>query len=512
MTNINGIASFFKEQIYKRKLLSFFLFSVILLFALNSEIVKDYAYADAYESLWTGNTSDSYLNAFIVGGRPLYGYLSVFIFQEVIHTIADLKLLRIFSILCSSLFGLQLFHFLYKKAKWNTQKAALLSFLVLGLPSFTVFMGWSITYEIPIGLNLAFLAGRLVYEERKNFLKSLLFYSFSVLLIISALSLYQSSATAFLIPFVIHFLSNNKKNFNKLFKVASIYLISFTLYYLIFKYLLTIFDVPPLERSNIDLEILPSRLIWFFKREFIPLLAANGIILFNTLFKIAGSLLLIIFLIKSIYKIFRKELSYLNLVFFIIVLPISYLPNLISVDDWISARTMAPVAVIVLIYQFDAASSIIGKNKYLKYLAIIPIILFLYSAAYNQNYALAGLQAKEYKYLRHEIENIIEENPERILIIRPDYNFTINIGYLKRYYSDEIGLISSSRDWVPIPLINQIIKEEYGIIDHQKSINHPIKSNSIVMGTYSNNDSTYKNEEGRIFDIGKLLEAKFRQD
>jgi hypothetical protein len=493
------------KAIYEKYLTPIYiLFASIFSYALYFSIFKDYVFSDAYESLWTGSTSDSYLNAFIVGGRPLYGYLSVWLLGDVIESYEGLKWLRMFSGFMSVLFSAQIFHFLLKKLDWQKYEAALFSVLVLCVPSFTLYFGWSITYEVPIALSLSFLAGVLLYSvivTNKGFVWRLVV---GVMLVLSSLCLYQAAAMAFLIPFVFHFVCKKDFNWKYVIYLAALFVISFVSYYFLFKYSLTAFELKGTPRSQLDWVGFVKRFFGFYNKELSPIIVGSGIILYQGFFKFFGYLLILAFVSLLAYFVYDKRIHWLVFVFLILAMPLSYLPNLLSVDRWISSRTMAPIAIIVLFYQFYFLRHFVSL-KIVKYAAMFLAFAFSTAAYYNQNYALAGLQAIEYKTVRPEIEKAIDSGAKRIAIIRPDFDFVWQHRVLKRMYMDEFGIVSNSRDWVPIPLINQVIKEKTGKVELQKSHNHPIPSNQIVMENYSLEQVPEDLSHAYVIDINQLM-------
>jgi hypothetical protein len=494
-----------KDIINKYSNLLYLLSAIVGAIIVNYSILKDYAFVDAYESLWTGNTSKFYIDNFIVGGRPLYGYFSVWIFKDLIHTIGDLKWLRLLSVFTSVLFSFQLFYFVKQNFNFKLQESWLLAALVICLPSFTVYMGWSITFEIPISLICSFIAGYLLFINFDKQKRLLYVFPISVVLVIISLGLYQSSATAFLIPLAFYTIYN-RTEIKKLLTINLLLLIvSFALYYFLFKLLLHFQELPGVSRSNIDIIRLPQMALWFYSRELPHIVSGSGVILAHTVFKLVGWALLAFFFVQIIIESVRKERDWLSIVVLVLILPLSYIANLISIDNNISMRTMVVPLVLVFVYQYEAVRILIHKSIILKYLGFFIAVGIVGSAFYNQNYALAGLQSREYNCLRPNIEHAIAKNPDKIIVIRPPLNFAPSIGYIDNVFCDEFGVISSSRNWVPIPMINQIVKEVKGVVDLKNSINNPFQSNYFTIGNYSDKDTIGDFSNAIIIDFTEII-------
>lgn len=499
----------FNKPVSEFPVLIFTVFALILGLGLNYSLFKNYAYSDAYEFVWSGTESPVFINAFIQGGRPLYGVLNQWIFGSLIDGINDLKWLRMTSGIMSVLLSVQVFVFLLKKMNWSIVWSSIFSFSLLMLPSFTVYFGWSVTYEIPIALNASFLGGTLflssITAPRLSYLKIFT----GVFLSVVALSLYQPAGTAFLIPFVIYYVHATRLIIKSVIQLAVFYCITFALYYALFQFVLKYSEIPPLERAGMNLGGLPKNIINFYFTELTPILGGSFILTMKTVMYILGLILFLSFFLWQKLQTENVRNGIFKMVFFLGILPISYLPNLLSVDQWVSTRVIAPAAIIVLFYQFFAVKKMIEKFSGFRYFATGLVVLFVIVGSYNQNVALAGLQAEEYKLVRSEVERVIDIHPEKIQLVVSSRQLSPVLGILPRTYSDEFGIFSTAIHWVPVSIFNQIVKEKQGVQERFPTLNYPIKGNGYKLELWTQEDSLQTIDGVEVIDFQKLMINEF---
>lgn len=467
---------------------TFFLFSLIAFGLLSMGIFSNYALTDIYEFVWSGRTSEHFKHVFIQGGRPLYGELNQIIFGKLITTISDLKWIRLFSLFFCVLLSTQVFSFLVK-LKMNTYQAAIYSFLVLMLPSFSVYISWTATYQIPLALNLSFFAGTILIHNIKKNNKGILQYLFVVPLIICSLTLYQSAATAFIIPFVFYFILNsNELIIKSLIRLIVVFILSFGTYFLLFKLSLKLYNFPPLERSSLDIINLPYKVIKFYLKDLRPFVHGSAILFQSTILLILFGGTMVGFLLlfvkqkatyfssladqknnsnpnqtKSNILSAIKNKQFIFLILFIFgALPLSFLPNLISSENYLCSRTFAPAGMIILFFQFNFFIYLLKKNKYIKYVSLSTPVLFIILGSYNTHVGITQIQSREYTVCKQTFEqNIPLSNTKHVVFIRPAIGFLQKSKLMNRRFADEFGQLSTSRDWVPVPLFKQLFKEKY---------------------------------------------------
>lgn len=438
-------------------LFAFTAFSIFALLYLG--IFKDYGFTDAYEFLWSANKTSNFKHVFIQGGRPLFGELNQLIFGSLCATISDLKWIRLASLIGCVVLSTQIFRLLLQ-LNFKKIEAALFSFLVLAIPSIGVYVSWSATYEIPWALNCSFFAGVLLLQMKS---KKLYIFKYVLALVfnIIALNLYQSGGTAFLIPLVFYTIVNQELKRSQLTRFLSFFAISFGLYFIIFKLSLHLYNIPALERSEIDFTSLPFHFFNFYLKELSNTFYGSAILLPSKFFFFIGLSLFIGFFIL-LFKKNKFNTNYiLFLTFLILILPFSFTPNLLVANNFVCSRTIAVTAIIVLFYQFYFLRSLSSNNAIVKYLSYALAIAFIIGSSYNVNTYFTQISVKEYTSLKTAFTSMPLNTSKKIILIRPQEDFLQKKGIYNRKYADEYVQLSTERAWVPVPLFYQIMTEEY---------------------------------------------------
>lgn len=187
----------------------FLIYSSLVIVALSFIVFQNYFSLDEPNLLWSlrsGKGWSEYFYSFVADGRPIYG-----MFQlagiEWMHTLANLKFLRIVSILFTFLFCLLIFVYLKKKGV-QPNSAFLISVLIFSIPGFSVFMSWGQQYSHHFSSLLSFYAGMLTVavfntrlgEEGLSKSKENIYITVAIVLQIVSLFIYQSMSLAFVLP------------------------------------------------------------------------------------------------------------------------------------------------------------------------------------------------------------------------------------------------------------------------------------------------------------------------
>ena len=481
------------------------IFAVIGCLLLNLGIFKDYAFRDAHEYIWTANNSPVFKNEFVEGGRFLLGLICQFVYGNLSDSITDLKWIRLFSLITSVIFSTQIFSFLIKQ-KLKIYESAVFSFLILTIPSFTVYIGWTATHEIPFILCLTFFAGVILQKAIDKKENIILNYSIALLIVSICLCIYQPAVTAFLLPFVFSIILNKKIFLNKIIVLLIFLGIAFIIYYFIFKLSLIWYNLEPSKRSEIEFLKLPVNIIIFYLKEMRMLFYGNGILILPKLFFTFGvfSFFGFLFLIYQKRKIIPQFFLFVS--FLILIFPLSYAPNLLSSTSYICSRTIAPAAIIVLFYQFLFFRKLCLKNKIFKLPTLILVLTSIIFSSINQNIYIAKIQNKEYNSIKKAFNNIALDNRKKIIIIKPKEDFLQEFKFYKHIYADEFVQVSSSRIWVPEPMFKQILKERLDSLGLKKNYFFP---NDIKV---LDAKDAYKNENAIIINLIDILKDEFRKN
>ncbi|MEN3323031.1 glucosyltransferase domain-containing protein [Mariniflexile soesokkakense] len=456
-----------KLIIKTKPILAYSIGSLIGCLLLNLGIFKEYAFLDANEYIWTAYKNPKFQNEFIQGGRFLFGIISEFVYGSLCNTIADLKWVRLFALLSCVFFSIQVFTYLLKLTK-KVNESALFSFLILTLPSFSTYYSWSCTLEIPVLLCLNFFAGTLLIKAFYSKKHRILYYFVSLLIVVISLCIYQSAITAFLIPIVFSSLINRDFSIKKLISILIFIAISFSIYFIVFKTSLFLYGLEPTNRTKLDLLKLPLKVILFYLRELRLVFKGSGFLVAPIFFLIIGASSFLGFLYLLYQKRSKIPQFYFKVSCLILVLPLSYLPNLLSSQTFVCSRTIAPTAVIVLFYQFCFFYSLSLCKSIFKKLSLTLVLILIICSSINLNYYITRVQNKEHLAIKKAYTNIPLNNTKKIIIIKPKPNFLQDYGFYKQESADEFGHLSSVKPWAPEPLFRQILKERLDSLGLEK--------------------------------------------
>lgn len=481
-----------------KRSLFYFCIALLVCFGLNLDIFKDYAFLDAYELIYTADRVDNFHSLFIENGRPLYGLWCEYLYGYFFETITELKWPRAFATICCIIFSTQLFKFL-TSIGFKTFESAIFALLVLTLPTFTVYFAWSTTSQIPLLLITNFYAGELLlrgFSKEKTLWPLVII---SLLLVLTSMFLYQSTATTFILPFLIKTIKTNDFNLKVVKKFIAFTFVCYLLYYLLFKLTIVVSGLEAANRTSPNLLIFIKKIIKFFLFELRTLVKSSGFLLFP---KLAFATGIISFFGFFIIKI-KQNISLYFSISLVLILLFCYSPYLLSSQNYFSLRTISTTAVVVLFYQFYFIRHLVLKFEKLKFGVPFLAITLLILSFFNQRKYVAGLQHKEYAILKKAFEDFDINNVDKLTVIIPKHEHLQQYGNLKNGFSDEFGHLSSARDWAPNHLFSQIKWEQKK--SKTKEEVFPVR-NIIVLKT----DDTLKNYDlDNTINLEALFEAKF---
>jgi hypothetical protein len=426
----------------------------------------DYAFTDEAHQLWN-NQDGSNFNMFINQGRILTGYLIDGAFGKM-DSISDIKWLRIFSFATMLLFivvyGLLSIK-IFDALKFDRRVWALSVLFVPCSLSTAVYIGWASCAEVFLGTLAAFLSGYVLFSKvnsSENYIKiptSTLLVS--VFFAMCSLFTYQTAFGFFLLPFFLYFIKNKSAKLDRTILIGlGFYFACYVLYYFLFKYSLKLYDVPASDRTAINIDPL-GKLSFFLSY---PLAQAFS---FNFLYNARSILsqafypiVLLLWLLSLVAQIGRKRigiiLAYVFICFAFFIL--SYLPLMISLENFASYRTMFVLNFLVFVMICDAGLTFLNSVKTQQTVVICSAFILCAVAFYNYQFQLTKPLQKEYASLRTYFLEQYKDSTTSVTFYRPPVTlfkpaFGIN------HYTDEFGYPSTEKDWTIEPLVKQLVLE-----------------------------------------------------
>ena len=396
----------------------------------------------------------------LVQGRPLNGWLLYHLFHsaKAISNLAWLRWLTITGLAAMA-------HLLYRAlrdAGWPKAIAFFTALAACTLPSCQVYAFWTTSVPIPLGGICAILAAMLVKRNVNSPSSSRVALILPAALMLVAATIYQPAAMIF---FPIAALDLLHPRTRHVFRRAIIYIlvaaVGLFADWLIFK--LAALHHPDWvrgQRAGFTQHPL-EKLTWFFQQPIVDSL--NLFKLWPSVnLAIATSILLLLglwlyFPGSALQRLFKLLIA-------AALIPLSYLPNLVTAEDWSSYRTQIGLAWLILLLLIMALTGIWRKLRFIPRLwrKQIPVILLAAStifcacqAAFNVARLMVWPQTIELSLLKIRAASALAPDTTHVVFLAPDW-FKVMTPF-SRY--DEIGRSSSWAPWVPYSAVRLLRRE-----------------------------------------------------
>lgn len=427
----------------------------------------NYAYLDEIHQLWN-NKDGSNLLMFLDQGRWLTGLLFDKFFR-FISTIEQLKLLRLFS-LGGWVFTTWLWTILF--TRWvqllglKEETLWLGNLFVVCSASVAICIGFASCMEIFLATGFALLAGHLLFtalltgKQGRQLVPATLL---SISLGIVSLFLYQTAYGAFVLPFFFYFVKLKGRFGRPLLMALGTYLVTYVAYYFLFKYSLQVYGVAASTRTGISLDVL-GKIGFFFSGPMPQAFSLNWLYSSSSIVSQVLYIGVFILWVVSVFKEnkvkpFSHKTTYLVGILFLLAL--IYLPLMIAKENFSSYRTLFAVNLAAFVLVMEDVLALIHRQSTRKRLVLFLTTALLITGIYNYNLQFVNPVEKEYAALSTYFRQHYTADKLTIHFIRADRKL-FNELYGTRVIKDEFGAPSSSRDWVPGPLIRQLVTEMTG--------------------------------------------------
>lgn len=431
---------------------------LVYLGVLFRNITDLYAYTDVYEfMLNSGNPH--FIDVFLQGGRVLYGLMNKLLFTTF-NTVETVKYVRLLSLAGVACMALTLYRML-SHYSLRPLPALTTVLLFVSSPSIGIITAWAATHQVGWGIAFALLAGQLVTENRG----SKLHIALGIVLGVISLNLYQSAYTAFIIPVFLRWLQSNK-NQEVIVWPLIYHALTYAVYYAAFKLCLDhLFKLPPLERAGISSDMIHNLDALIDG----PLTYALG---YSFLFVrdellvdirwVTGLMIALVYLRWDLVPQLRRpeklrpgHVIMPLLVFFLL----SMLPSFMSVDKWVSYRSMPTLMLLVAIHIVLALQRITFDWKWLSIPVNIAVIVTAFILANdNVNRGLIRNLVDEYAAMQ-AVVNDLPADTKVINVVPPELDILVRNGLMQRIVSDEFGRLANSSDWVPVPFFKLLLRD-----------------------------------------------------
>jgi hypothetical protein len=435
-----------------------------------------YAFSDDYAILWmitSGEPSPQFgkdiLAAAASEGRPVVGLLDE-IFFSAAGSVDNLRFVRLFAVVGIAALAL-LLHWALVRARIRPVVAGCIAVLICSLPAFQVYASWTTLFSVPWGGVLAGAASLLaVTNSRRRGLRETIGPN---ALLLAALLTYQPTAMVFWV-FLAIAVAGARDDPARALRLTKIHLVvagaSLALWYVILKASihfvgddafggarselardvggkLRVFVEGPLYRAANLFDLTPSR--WF--AALVVVVAAAGI---------------------GLWLGTRSSRPLVYFAIGLMLVPLSYLPNLVITDTWTPYRTQVALSSLIALYFCLGAMGfwVVGRDWLSSRLdvrkmialeriglgaAVIVAATGAVLALHNVRTLVAQPQKEELRLLRGQVARL-PEGVQALAFVQTPWGQ----GLSDLVVYDEFGFASSTRPWVLGPSVNLILREQ----------------------------------------------------
>jgi Gpi18-like mannosyltransferase len=444
-----------------------------------SVLIVPYANADDYSFLWMANGGGpnpqfgkNILDSSLSEGRPLLGLLNQGFFSAA-GTIDNLRFVRLFAVLGIVALAL-LLHWALVRAAIKRTPAALIAVLVCSMPAFQVYASWTTAFTAPTSTVLAGGASMLTawaVDSPRGLLSNRLLGAGSVLL--ASLLIYQPTAMFFWVFLAVALVGARYQPERARRLVRSHFAVAggaFAIWYGILK--LSIYlvgkDATGGHRSTLAHDA-GAKLRWFWHgplyhslnlsdltpspwfAAFVGTVAAGGILLW---------------LLRRGSDPLLYGSTGLALV------PLSFLPNLVTTESWAPYRTQVSLSSLLALYFCLGALALwLGFAEWLRprvsrrtlvdaeraglAAALVFVAASAFFAARNVTTLIVEPNMTELRLMRSQVA-AIPTGADRVAFVGTPWGG----GLSTRVVYDEFGFASTTRVWVLGPAVDLILREE----------------------------------------------------
>jgi hypothetical protein len=151
-----------------------------------------------------------------------------------------------------------------------------------------------------------------------------------------------------------------------------------------------------------------------------------------------------------------------GLALFVVALPLSYLPSVVTAENWASARSLAGAFIVPLAATAFILQSLPRVNPWgtwIRAAGAAAIGVLAFSAGYDRvNEYFATPQHEELALARAQVRPSLANVRKTIVVVQSDYTNTLAPGFSY----DEFGIPSTYAFWVPVAFTQILAREETG--------------------------------------------------
>jgi hypothetical protein len=453
--------------------------ALVLLYG--TSLVVPYEFSDSYTVLVEGiqGSLQSFDIEVVSFGRPVYALLANLAFPWM-HSIGDLRYLRFIACIGMGLLAWT-FYLALRRAGVRHSYALAIPLLIVTIPPYEIWGAWAICCFFPYAAVMASLSALTLdsaihhHSSRRRWGLAAL----AIVLLLMSIMIYQPAAMVFFVSAAIFLfcrkLSLKETIIQFLFYCASMVTV-IGIDALSAKTLPSmLFGVPGLSQLRTQLATnISDKIGWFFRE---PLLDALN--LWSLVPKSSIAVVVAIFSMVGLFLFLRGKLIERlgKLLIALMLLPLSYLPNLVVAEDWASYRTQAALTGLIALYLglailgflflffrfqaefFKNRQGVFGLSQsVLVTVALLIVVVFGgFVAQRNVSRYVVLPQEVELSYLINQLNSPALLTAKSIYVI--PCSWSDSISPVVRY--DEFGLASCSNSWTPGAMVYLLLRQYF---------------------------------------------------
>jgi hypothetical protein len=442
-------------------------------------VIVPYAFSDDYTDLYmadgwggTAQFGKNIIDASAITGRVFSGLLIQWFFAAA-GTIENLRFVRLVAVITIAALAL-LLHWALVRAGFSAFGAALVAVLLCTLPAFQVYASWAVLFSSPLAALLAGAASLFTVSavdgprqlERDRYLGA-------VFLVVAALLIYQPAAMFFWVFFAIALVGAARQSRRSLRLVEAHFGVGFAalaLAYVDIKVTVLVMgnSTTGAARNTLSHDVV-GKTRWFVHQ---PLYRSLNVFdltptpWFAALVAVVSASGIVLWLLRR----GARPLLYVGVG--LVLIPLTYLPNLVVTDMWPAYRTQVAINALIALYlclgaiglwgTFGGwlkprvgADALVAFNRAALGLAVVFVVTSVATAARNVTTLFVLPHMTEQRLLRSRVA-ALPDGAARIAFIQTDWYG----GATRQVVYDEFGLPSSTRQWTLEPAVDLILNEE----------------------------------------------------
>ena len=442
-------------------------------------VTVPYAFSDDYSILWmavSGEPSAQFgkniLDAQAVGGRPFAGLLSTWFFSAA-GTIDHLRIVRLFAVVTIVALAL-LLHWALVRSGIGRTPAALIAVLVCSMPAFQVYASWAVLFGAPLAALLAGGASVLAVaaiDAPRELVADRVMGATAMLL--AALLIYQPPAMFFWVFLAVAIVGARHES-ERAFRITRMHFgvgaVALALAFLVTKLAVHYFGKTATAGPRATLaHDVAGKARWFFEQPLYRSLNLFDLTPSRWLAALVASIAaggILLWLLR------RSSQPLLYITVGMILIPLSYLPNLVVQDMWPPFRTQVSISSLIALYTCLGALGMwltlrdwllprVSGNalKAAERAALAISVAFVSASAFlaakNVTTLIVEPQMTELRMLRSQVAALPAGVP-RVAFVETDWHG----GMTNLVVYDEFGLASSVRPWALEPAVDLVLREE----------------------------------------------------